>query len=358
MKQALAATFIVTLGGIATPLTAEKQGGVVVNNIEQVADADAPPYSFEITAAALAKVGPLSGEDLLDDETFLDALRDVLRDEELTPTDRVDAFYLLHRKIGLHFSGFAALPPDMSYAEVFWQKAVIMSAYREALADLELSAEPFAAVALESFQGGHAVRLGSSVLLAALVDPPEAQKLIEILSDPNRLKRTAVPPIVAHYIAWSTCVAGNLTHAEALAGLIPVIPLEEVGEDFALTVGFRNPGPALLTMLEGFAVDSAAEGFDHSVCAVLTVLHRHLEADAYAETWQRVRDASKDAAWSTDAIDAFRDGPPPRGGMGEPPPESGSDGWQYKLWDGFTLIAGDDSGTIQWGDAFFDTTQH
>lgn len=317
-----------------------------------------PGFSFELTPAATQRIAPLDGEALLDDDTFLDALRDILRDENLSPTDQVDAFYLLHRKIGLHFSGFATIPPGMSYADVFSEKAAILNAYREALADLNLSAEPFATVALKSYQGGHSVRLGSSVLLAALIDPPEAQKLVEILTDPNRLQRAAVPPIVAHYVAWSTCVAGNLQHAEALAGLVPVVPLEEVREDFVLAVGFRNPGPALLMMLEGFATAQAAEGFDQSVGATLTVLHRHLDDDAYRDAWQRIRDASKEVEWSLTLIDKFRDGPPPRGGSGEPPPESGSEGWIYKIWDGFKLELREEADVIRWGETFFDTTQH
>ncbi|MEM7576849.1 MAG: hypothetical protein AAF328_05170 [Planctomycetota bacterium] len=316
-----------------------------------------PGFSFELTPAAMQRIAPLDGVALLDDDTFQDALRGVLRDEKLSPTDQVDAFYLLHRKIGLHFSGYAAIPPGMSYADVFSEKAAIMNVYREALADLNLSAEPFATVALKSYQGGHSVRLGSSVLLAALIDPPEAQKLLEILSNPNRLQRASVPPIVAHYVAWSTCVAGHRQHAEALAGLIPVVPLEEVREDFVLAVGFCNPGPALLRMLEGFATAQADEGFDQSVGATLTVLHRHLDKDAYRDAWQRIRDASKDVEWSVPLIDKFRNGPPPRGGMGEPPPESGSEGWMYKIWDGFKLELREEADTIRWGETFFDTTQ-
>ncbi|MEM8781492.1 MAG: hypothetical protein AAGE65_01430 [Planctomycetota bacterium] len=315
----------------------------------------APTFSFKLAEAAVQRVGPLDARALLDDELFLDTLRGVLRDDTLDPTEQVDAFYLLHRKIGLHFSGFAALPPGMSYADVFWGKADVMNAYREALADLNLSGKPFEVVARESYRGGHSVRLGSAVLLAALVDPPEGRKLLDILGT-NRLQRASVPPIAAHYVAWSACVAGHAKHAEALAGLAAVVPLEEVREDFVLAVGYRDPGPELLGTLESFAMRSAQAGFDQAIGATLTVLHRHLHADAYRGAWRRVRDASPDAAW-TRAVDAFRDGPPPRGAMSEPPPESGSDGWVYKLWDGFEVTSGEESDTLRWGDAFYDTTQ-
>lgn len=320
----------------------------------------AAELSAELSEASVAWVGELEGEALLDDATFVREIRKILEHDGFTPTEQVDAFYLLHRKIGLHFSGFVTLPPEMSYAEVFWEKAAIMNHYGEQLAELKLDGSAFEIVARESYTGGHSVRLGSAVLLAALVDPPEAQKLLDILLNADRLRRASVPPIVAHYAAWSATIAGHRGHAEKLAELAQAIPLEEVREDFVLATGYRGPGPDVLNRLEAFAVQTGTKpqvAFDQATGAVLTVLHRHLEADAYAQAWQRVRDASDDEAW-TSAVDPFRDGPPPRGAMSEPPPEAGSEGWIYKLWDGFTVEADDDAETIRWGETFSDTTSH
>ncbi len=320
--------------------------------------AERTDFSFEVTDAALHRIAPLDGEALLDDNKFVDALRRILRDETLSPTDRVDAFYLLHRKIGLHFSGFVALPPGVSYADVFWEKAGLMNAYREALADLEIDGDVLQVVAVESFAAGHSTRLGSAVLLAALVDPPEAHRLLKILLD-DRLSRASVPPIVAHYVAWSATVAGTLGHAETMAELVPMIPHEEVREDFVLAVGYHNPGPEVLDGFVRFAVQSGEApgiGFDQAIGAVLTVLHRHHGGDAYREAWQRIRGASGDDAWTV-AVDAFRDGPPPRGAFSDPPPESGSEGWIHKLWDGFEVTVRNEADTIRWGDVFSDTTR-
>lgn len=312
------------------------------------------PYSFTLSPRAVAEVAALDAEQLVEDEFFLATLRRLLDDEGWTAAERVDAFYLMQRKIGMGFTGWADLPPRWGYGDVFWRRADIFDAYRAALSDLEIDGRAYVAVARDSYRE-HPVRMGNALLLTALLDRRATQGVLDILTDPHRLAGSPVPPIAVHYLALSAAVSGDRRRVAALGPLLAEVPFEESREDLIYALAYRTAGPEVLAVFEAHVAASAQRGFDLSTGAALTALHRQLDHDDYRQAHMRAMAASDDEAWRA-AVNRFRDGPAPRGGMGEPPgTPPGESVWLFKIWDGFLATVSDDGTVVRWGDGFFDT---
>jgi len=314
-------------------------------------------YSFVMSPRAVAEVAALDAKRLGEDEAFLEVLSRVLKDPAWTPIERVDAFYLMQRKIGLGFTGWVSLPPHWGYHHVFWERVRVFEAYRDVLAGLEIDGELYVEVARSSYRD-HPVRMGHALLLTALLDRDSTQKVLDILTNPKRLVSSPVPPIAMHYLALSAAVSGERPRVEALGTLLAEVPLEESREDLILAMGYRKTSQEVLTMLETHITRTAQTGFDLSTGAALIVMHRQLDADAYEVAWGMALAASNDEVWWA-GVQQYRKGPAPRGGMGEPSTSPlGESVWLFKKWDGYSVAIEDERTVVRWGEAFFDTQMH
>lgn len=311
--------------------------------------------TWQPTAAALHAVEALDVQRLVDDTYFVEALKRLVTDADLSADDKADVLALMLHSVGWRFNGVVPVPPHAGYVDVYAKRAGTFVHYQVAVSPLNVDIAGMVDV-VKRTHASDSIRSGHALLLAAMLDPAAAAPVVSDLLDEGRLSRAQVPPIALHLASFAVVLIRDDALTQRIAALASRVPLEESREDILCAAGYWPLSPPVRNLMLEFVRSSAQDAFDNATWTGLAVLHNRVEPDVYQtlldDLFAETTDETERAT-----LGMFPDDVPipARGGLGELPGTlPGESRWIFKQWDGFTVTLYDEGARIQWGQSFSD----
>ena len=298
--------------------------------------------SFPLSAAAIRRVEPLAARDLGDDAHFVATLLRILEEKDLESSEKVDAFYLMLRKIGWEFSGSVRLFPGSTYHQTFLGMASTYFGYQQRVEAASMDPAPFLALANTGCDE-NVVRCSHALLLATILDSKRSAESVRTLLDPGKIRASEVPDILLHNLALSVMLTRDFELARKLASLLRDTTSEEGQEDILCAMSIFDDAQ-LTASLKEFLREALTTKWDSAVeIGFVGLAHRLPEADFrafYSQLTAGVSDPARRERLVAIEKDDFA-----------PLFQSAPSGW-IKVWDGFSVSLFDDGMVLRYGSSF------
>jgi hypothetical protein len=298
--------------------------------------------SFPIDAEAKAFVGKFDRTELVKDEVFVKALKE-LAGSKLSPEAKADAFALMQERIGWLFVGAARLFPKCGYAQTV---AMILSTYFKYQEEMPAGLDVAPLLELSrTARAQHPLRASNALLLATILNHKAVKDAVSQAIDAKAIQKAPVPAIDLHNLCLAAPLVRDPAVVQKLLDLLPGIDSEESREDvIAATSIFKDD--ALRDKVEQFVRRVFPKLFDNSVQTALIVLAHVSEPEHFRTFYKSLGDLTKDKK-DIDRLREFWDS-----GFRDPHQADEPAGSTLKIWDGFTLRLEEDGGMITYGKSF------
>jgi hypothetical protein len=323
---ARSAAAVITLGIVAS----------IAGAGQATEDDESKAPSFPIDAEAKAFVGRFDRTELVKDDVFVKALKE-LAGTKLSPEAKADAFALMQERIGWLFVGAARLFPKYGYAQ---SVAMILSTYfkyQDAL-PAGLDVAPLLELS-RTARVQHPLRSSNALLLATILNHKAAKDVVSKAIDAEAIKKAPVPAIDLHNLCLAAPLVRDPAVVSKLMDLLPGIDSEESREDvIAATSIFEDD--TLRDKVEQFVRRRFPGSFDNSDQTALIVLANVSPRDHFRTFYKSLGDLTKDKKdvarlsefWNSGFRDRLTSDDPAKTPL--------------KIWDGFNFTVGEGGGTI------------
>ncbi|MDP3981681.1 MAG: hypothetical protein Q8Q33_09735 [Chlamydiota bacterium] len=301
-------------------------------------------HAVKCSKRAIDSIIPIEAKELVDDIKFLQLLQRILQDKTFSESDKVDAFYLMLKKIGWSFTGGVRIPYNSSYFQVFMGQAKTYLLYQKALDSLQYNITGLLDISKKDIKE-NVVRASYALLLSAILDYQKTSETINYFIDAEKIQRVQVPSILLHNLAFSTILTRNYQVASKFGKLLDKIQSEEEREDILCTLGIFAT-EITIEQIKSFLKNRIDVGYDLSVETAIFALKARLSPldfkNFYSEYListnsvfhKRLEDLEKNGFNSSLLADI------PIGQT------------FYKTWDGFDIAIYDDGIVLSFKDQF------
>lgn len=301
--------------------------------------------SFPLSPDAKRLIEPIDQRELVDDAKFLATLRLVLDDPKLDTGGKIDAFFLMLRKIGWDFTGTVRIFPHSNYLQTYTGMAATYLGYQHQLEFLGYDVFPILQQALTDYER-NAVRSSYGLLLAALVNPKQTVGTIRSFSDASKIKSSEMPPIILHNLSLSVVLSRDFKLAEELGNLLQKIKIEEGQEDILCTLSIFH-AKEIAAIVYSFLQEALKYKYDAAVETGILVMQKILPPDEFRTAYDKLVAGVEDPGRKKRLLELKQEGFDSLRKFGP------GEGW-VKTWDGVDLILYDDGIAIHYGPRFRD----
>ncbi|MCK5707541.1 MAG: hypothetical protein KAI43_07785 [Candidatus Aureabacteria bacterium] len=202
--------------------------------------------------------------DLIKDAYFINRLKQIINSSVLNDDEKVDAFYLMLKKIKWSFSGIVIIPPRSNYFNTYKGFIGTYFYYQKELKKLNYNVSKMLFIAKKDYKT-NVVHSSNALLLAALLDPKTTKKQIEVFLKYETIMNAQVPDILLHHVCLASVLTKDLKTVSQLANFLNKDLTEEGSEDVLCTMGiftsktFINRTIRFLKNFENMEHDLTAE---------------------------------------------------------------------------------------------------
>ncbi len=306
--------------------------------------------SFTVSKKSAELISPLDRALLSQDNYFIKTLTSILENKDLSEADKVDAFYLMLKKIKWQFTGTFKLPPNYTYFKIFRGTASTFLMYQRSLQLRKYNVSGLIDI-VRSDCNTNVVRCSNALLLSSMLNPEATGSVLGELIDPEKLAKSQVPPILVHHLSLAVVLSKKHLTAAELGDIAHKIPIEESQEDILCGLSMFN-SELTQSKIKKFLYDVVNQKFDSSVETGLLILFESLDSQSFDSFYSGLIDSVKDSERKK-TLTKYNYKKIKEASLGGTTPR----GWT-KLWDGYNVTVYDDGLYITYGSDFADFIEY
>lgn len=218
-------------------------------------------------------------EDYFNDDFFNLFLKNVLDDKRFSPTEKVQLFYLMLKKIGYAFVGVNYLPAKQNYYVFHLTKVEVLEKTMAYFQENKVEVTPFLQLSDES-KTNDPVISSNAVLLAMLINPEKTGRLLAKMTQALSIQRSKNPAIMNHYLCLAASLANDTTITANLRTNIFTFKKEGMLED-ALCAYYSKQAP--LAAIKEYILQEINPMNDLAIQTALCVLQTRVAPAAFPQ---------------------------------------------------------------------------
>jgi hypothetical protein len=308
--------------------------------------------SILISQQAKRIVASMKPQDLTRDDYFLSSLTGILNNKGLQEFQKVEAFYVMLKKIGWFFNGSIRIFPGTDYLETFTGFLGTYLRYQGLLEPIHYDVGGLLNIVNVEYTK-NVILASHALLLASILDHESTSKILKNFMNENAIKRSHMPDIFLHYLSLSVGLCRKYEIALQLFQLLNGSQSEEAKEDILCTLGLFYV-PSVIERIKDYVIKSIEENlFDNTVYTGLGVLRKRLKEEQFEKFFNELEQNTNDQKVKKE-LETFRKNKFENWMKTEPKFRSGF----IKTWDKYDVALYDDGYLVSYKNFFRDFVSH